>query len=183
MKFNRTTTAKKSVYSPVWPRFTHDLFLNFLWMEGPWVLHAALAVRDLVFQLSLWLWSSLLLHLWFIDQVRFTYHTELPWPAIHKRLWKRLFTWAAPLPAWRYLSTVQGQPREKRSDLWISSISGDGNRCLKFQYCSGYWACISALLKYLYICLCSVDSLMWPHWGKEGKGSAAVWRGLTELRH
>lgn len=65
--------------------------------------------------------------------MRFPYHTELSYPPSIKRPWKRPFTWAAPLPVWRYLSTVQGQHREKRSDLWIYSVSVDGSQCLKFQ--------------------------------------------------
>lgn len=80
MKFNRTTAKKKSVYSPAWPRFKHNLFLNFLWMVRALNSACNTGCKGSGFPAL-----TVFLQLWFMDQVRFTYHPELSYPAINKK--------------------------------------------------------------------------------------------------
>lgn len=54
-------------------------------LQGPYILRAELAIKDLFFQLSLWLKIALFFHLWIIYQVRFTYNIDLSYPAMNKK--------------------------------------------------------------------------------------------------
>lgn len=66
-------------------RFISEFLVDYKDREFCIASWKKLAIKNLFFQLSLWLESSLFFHLWIIYQVRFTYSIKPYYPAMNRK--------------------------------------------------------------------------------------------------